>query len=130
MILVEAKMQSGELKLGFPNPVGWLAYLWQDTMFVKRAEYILGAQYFDRRSSSECYCNPKLLELETFGSRIILKPGKTVTHMDTWQLYDRVDFTPSEGFFEQIYHRLLKHKLHEDHQARTTITKEPACVTF
>jgi hypothetical protein len=86
-VLVEATMQDGALKLGFPNPEGWLAYAVAGTLFVKHAHYQPEADYLDRGSSSECYCNPRFLELETLGPRTMLAPGGSVSHRETWTVY-------------------------------------------
>jgi len=86
-ICVAATMQGGALKIGFPNPAGWLAYLVADTLFVKRASYQFGADYFDGGCSSECYGNPRFLELETLGPRVTLGPGESVTHRETWSIW-------------------------------------------
>jgi hypothetical protein len=86
-VLVEATMQDGALKLGFPNPEGWLAYVVAGTLFVKHALYQPSADYFDRGSSSECYCNPRFLELETLGPRTMLAPGSSVGHRETWTVH-------------------------------------------
>ena len=77
-------MREGALKIGFPNPDGWLAYVVDDTLFLKQAVYQPDGDYFDRGSSSECYCNPRLLELETLGPRTTLAPGESVSHRETW----------------------------------------------
>ena len=83
-VLVRATMQDGALKIGFPNPAGWLAYIVDGTLFVKQAAYQPDAAYFDRGSSSECYCNPRFLELETLGPRTTLSPGGSVSHREMW----------------------------------------------
>jgi hypothetical protein len=92
-IFVHANLQTGSLKLGFPNPVGWLGYVLGNTLFVKSAEYKPEASYFDQGSSSECYCNPRFLELETLGPRTLISPDEVVTHRETWALYEPIDFT-------------------------------------
>jgi hypothetical protein len=86
-VLVKATMQDGALKLGFPNPEGWLAYAVAGSLFVKYAVYQPDADYFDRGSSSECYCNPRFLELETLGPRTKLAPGSSVSHRETWTVH-------------------------------------------
>jgi hypothetical protein len=86
-ILVSATMKDGALKLGFPNPIGWLAYVVDGMLFVKQAAYDPGAAYPDRGSSSECYCNARFLELETLGPRVILAPGQSVCHRETWMVH-------------------------------------------
>jgi hypothetical protein len=95
-ILVDANLQQGALKLGFPNPEGWLGYILEDTLFVKHAEYRPGAFYYDHGSSSECYCNPQFLELETLGPRATLAPGDSLSHREHWQIYSQVAFSENE----------------------------------
>lgn len=101
-VFVEAAMERGALKIGFPNPAGWLGYALGDTLLVKRAPYEAGATYFDRGSSSECYCNPRFLELETLGPRILLEPGESVTHRETWTLHGGVFFEADESVVDRL----------------------------
>jgi hypothetical protein len=86
LLRIQANMDSGKLKLGFPNPSGWLAYLLGDTLLVKHAPYQNDAYYFDEGSSSECYCDERFLELESLGPRVVLQPGEKTTHVETWRL--------------------------------------------
>jgi hypothetical protein len=105
-VFVEAKMRSGALKIGFPNPAGWMGYVIEDTLFVKHAAHQPDAVYFDRGSSSECYCNPRFLELETLGPRTNLVPGESVTHRETWTLYSGVSFRPDEVVVQEFVDEL------------------------
>lgn len=93
LILVQAAMKEGMLKIGFPNPRGWLAYWLDGTLFIKRSVYDPAAAYFDFGSSSECYCNDQFLELETLGPITTLKPGKSVSHIETWEIKPGVPWT-------------------------------------
>lgn len=86
-VLVRSNMKEGALKIGFPNPREWLAYWNEATLFIKRAEYSPSAPYFDFGSSSECYCNPQFLELETLGPSVTLQPGSKTEHRETWEVY-------------------------------------------
>lgn len=88
-IILNAKVTS-PFKVGFPNPRGWLAYWLDDCLFVKRAQFFDGSEYYDLGSSSECYCNNQFLELETLGPKMILDPGESVTHLETWRLLENV----------------------------------------
>lgn len=88
-LLVQARM-TVPLKIGFPNPRGWLGYWWNDALFVKRAPYDPQAVYYDSGSSSECYCNDRFLELETLGPATMLAPGESASHLETWELYNGV----------------------------------------
>ena len=89
-------MTGSMLKFGFPNPVGWLAYHVDDTLFVKRADYDPAATYFDRGSSSQIFCMPEFIELETMGPRTTLNPGESVSHREIWTLHPNIFFQPSE----------------------------------
>ena len=99
-------MQEGALKLGFPNPVGWLGYVYGNTLFVKRAEYQPDAVYFDQGSSSECYCNPRFLELETLGPRTVISSGDLVMHRETWAHFTAIDFTLNEDDVRKLVESL------------------------
>lgn len=86
-IFIVANMDDGALKVGVPNPRGWLAYELDDTLFVKRAGYDKNAKYLDRGASSQIYCNPDLIELETLGPVVSLAPGGSVEHQEIWQIF-------------------------------------------
>jgi hypothetical protein len=101
-IFVEANMQAGMMKFGFPNPDGWLAYHRDQTLFVKQATCHAQATYFDLGSSSHFFCQPEFLELETLGPRTILVPGESATHRETWSLYSGVAFEATESSAEAI----------------------------
>jgi hypothetical protein len=94
-ILIPTKMKS-PLKIGFPNPRGWLAYWNAGTLFVKRAAYHKKAEYYDFGSSSECYSDGNFLELETLAPITTLEPDESVTHIETWEVYGEVDFPENE----------------------------------
>ena len=101
-IFIDANMQKGALKIGFPNPVGWIAYLLEDVLFVKQAEYYPESEYYDFKSSSECYCNPSFLELETLGPKTKLKPGESLRHQEVWNVYGQVVASPTEQSISKL----------------------------
>lgn len=105
-LFVQATMTTDALKIGFPNPDGWLAYHIDDTLFVKQAAYHPDADYLDFGSSSECYCRSEFIELETLGPRTKLGLGQAVTHRETWQLHPNVSFAPSEAAAQALAERL------------------------
>lgn len=84
------------LKLGFPNPRGWLAYHYHGTLFVKYAAFHPKESYYDLGSSSQCYCSSHFLELETLASRVHLEPAESVTHREVWRVFGDVTCSPSE----------------------------------
>ena len=105
-IFIQATMTANALKIGFPNPDGWLAYHIGDTLFVKQAAYHPDADYFDYGSSTECYCCGDFIELETLGPRTTLGPGQSVTHRETWQVHSGITFEPSEDAAQSLAERL------------------------
>ena len=105
-IFVQAAMPEGTLKVGFPNPHGWLAYHHNQTLFVKQAAYQPDADYFDFGSSGECFCCPEFIELETVGPRALLAPGESVSHRETWRIFANIQFEPTEDAAQALAQRL------------------------
>jgi len=95
-IFVRADLESGAVKLGFPNPRGWLAYWLNGTLFVKKADFDPAAHYYDFGSSSECYCDHRFLELETLAPRLTIPLNGSVSHTETWEVFKDIDFSPDE----------------------------------
>ena len=93
-VAVRASMTRGALKVGLPNTHNWLAYAIDGILFVKRSEYLKGANYLDLGASSQIYCNPDLIELETLGPVTNLKPGDSVEHQEIWQIYLEENWPP------------------------------------
>lgn len=85
MVTVSSKIENGALKVGLPNPAGWIAYWIDQTLFVKEADFDPDDDYLDFSASSQCYANPRFLELETLGPRTILNPGEEIRHRERWR---------------------------------------------
>ncbi len=100
-IFVRAAMSDGQLKLGFPNQRGWLAYFYDGFLFVKYAPYDPHADYYDEGSSSECFCSSGFLELETLGPRTTLPPGGRATHREVWSIWGPISGPPDEDFLDE-----------------------------
>lgn len=77
-------------KLGVPLDRGWLAYVLDGLVFVKRAHHVTSGNYLDLNASGQCYCNSEFVELETLGQLSILKPGQSASHVESWELH-RID---------------------------------------
>ena len=101
-VAVQAVMEQGALKVGAPNPLGWLAYQLESLLFVKRAAYQAGGHYLDRGASSQIYCNPDVIELETLGPVVNLAPGEMTEHREVWQLYAEGDWP---GEIKRLFER-------------------------
>ena len=89
-------------KVGYPNRNGWLGYWVDGTLFVKSAEYTPNAWYYDGQSSSECYCNKSFLELETLGPCSNIEPGASITHRETWRVFNNIAFEPDEDAVAEL----------------------------
>ena len=99
-ITVRASMKEGALKVGAPNPAGWIAYTLDKTLFVKRAAYDREAEYLDRGASSQIYCGSDFIELETLGPVGTLSPGEFTDHQEIWEIYSEGDWP---GEIKQLY---------------------------
>ena len=89
-ILLRQKANSTPQKLGGLIPDGWAAYALRGQLFVKHFPCVAGANYPDFGCNFETFTNSDMLEVETLGPLTSIKPGKTVEHIETWQLFDNV----------------------------------------
>jgi len=94
-VLIEANMNEGALKIGLPNSKGWMGYVKDNLLFIKKAAYDPNLTYLDKVASSQCYCAPNFIELETLGEFVDLGPGETCLHTEKWEL-SRKDNWPAE----------------------------------
>ena len=85
-------MEEGHLKLGFPNPRGWMSYWWDGLLFVKRAAFDVLATYYDFGSSSECYCHHEFIELETLSPKSEIQAGDSINHKETWEIFSDIEW--------------------------------------
>ncbi|WP_298818287.1 hypothetical protein [Chloroflexus sp.] len=85
-ILIDTAQSGPPAKVGARSPAGWLAYLRDDVLFVKRVAFIAGGCYPDHNCNLEIYYDQGCTELETLAPLGRLAPGDTVTHDETWYL--------------------------------------------
>ncbi|MBK9925224.1 MAG: hypothetical protein IPP66_08015 [Anaerolineales bacterium] len=104
-IIVQAHMTS-PFKIGFPNPRGWQAYWLNGTLFVKHAEFVEQAEYYDFGCSTESYINDKFVELETIAPITTIAPGATATHVETWNLYKNIVCPQNENEVQALADKL------------------------
>lgn len=103
-ILIKAVPSLPPVKIGYFNPHGWQGYWLDGVLFVKRYDAIPGAGYPDGGCNTESYCNHQFIELESLGPLTKLVPGATVTHFETWELYD----SPDQSFIPPAIADILK----------------------
>ena len=86
-VLIEARPEPSVFKVGTMNPHGWIGYLREDILFVKRFQVLADQPHADMGCNVEVYCNDRFIELETLAPLCRLEPGRSVTHVETWELY-------------------------------------------
>jgi hypothetical protein len=105
-VRVSANMTSGKLKLGLPNSRGWLGYWIDGLLFVKSAPFDEAADYPDGGCSSEVYCGPEFIELETLSPLKTVVPGEQVEHREVWQIYELERLPGDEAGWDALVARL------------------------
>ena len=101
--------QPKPIKFGINSDEGWIAYLRDQHLFVKRFAVHPGARYPDYGCTIEAYTNDAFLEAETLGPLSTVTPGQEITHVEHWHLFDGVECdTCDEGAIERIILPLVK----------------------
>jgi hypothetical protein len=103
-ILVETRPTAGPFKIGCLNRQGWLAYLWQDLLFVKRFRPQPDQPHADMGCNAEIYVNDQFLELESLAPLQMIEPGETATHTEIWELYGGM---PQEQPIKELLAKIL-----------------------
>jgi len=75
-------------KIGFRNAQGWLAYVLNGDLFVKRYGLVPDGNYPDFGCNTESFTNEDMLEVETLGPLTTLAAdGEEVAHTEDWFLF-------------------------------------------
>lgn len=91
LVLLQDPNNSTPQKLGSFHRDTWGAYLLNGELFVKRVRAEGGPEkYPDFGCSFETFTNADILELETLGPLVKLRPGSCVTHTERWSLHGAV----------------------------------------
>ncbi|MCU0453622.1 MAG: DUF4380 domain-containing protein [Bacteroidetes bacterium] len=96
-------------KFGALVTEGWAAYVNGDRIFLKRFPYDPAAEYPDFGVNAEFFTNGRMLEVESLGSLVTLKPGETTSHTEHWYLARSLE-APMD---EEAWHRRLSELLQE-----------------
>jgi hypothetical protein len=97
-ILFKADALLPPFKMGYFNPNGWIAYWLDDVLFRKTVEVRRELVHPDGNCNVEMYCNDHFVELESLGHLDMVRPGESVVHLETWELFDSLDqsFLPAD----------------------------------
>jgi len=94
-------------KFGALNTLGWAAYVNGDRVFLKRFPYDPQAHYPDFGCNCEFFTNNRMLEVESLGGLVTLRPGESVTHEEHWYLWRGVQVGESEEQIDAVLPALL-----------------------
>ena len=108
VILLRQKPRTKPNKLGLLNPEGWAAYSVHGCLFVKRFACESWDEYPDRGCNTELFTNADLLEVESLGPMVDLKPGRSVEHVDDWCLVAGVPVIRTEADVDRHVRPRLK----------------------
>jgi hypothetical protein len=86
-ILINAVPGLSPFKLGYYNPLGWMAYWLDGILFRKTFSVSSGAAYPDGGCNTESYCDDWFVELESLGPLVRLETGETVNLTEKWEVY-------------------------------------------
>ncbi|HMD88108.1 MAG TPA: hypothetical protein VKF38_03000 [Anaerolineaceae bacterium] len=86
-VLAHAQPASQPCKLGTLNLCGWVAYLNDNVLLVKRFEPQPELPHPDMGCNVEVYCNDEYIELETLAPMQHLLPGQESVFPETWEFY-------------------------------------------
>jgi hypothetical protein len=84
-VVIDA-VTGADLKVGYFNDAGWVAYVRGDAAFVRRFEPATGKAHPDLGCNVETYSGPRYLELEVLGPLVTLAPGDSTVLVERWEL--------------------------------------------
>jgi hypothetical protein len=88
-------------KYGISAEDGWVCYLLDGEMFLKRFDYDDEEEYPDYGCSVEVFTNEAFLEMETLGPLSLLAPGETTEHEERWYLFRGVTVDDTEASIDR-----------------------------
>ena len=80
-------------KFGINNTSGKSAYINKGQALVKTIDYYENEEYPDNGCSTEVYTNELFEELESLSPLRTIEYGESITHVETWTLYDGVEIS-------------------------------------
>lgn len=97
-------------KIGLAHKRGWIAYLSDDLLFIKKFDLIPDENYPDGGCNFETFTNGEMLEIESLSPLKTLQPGESVTHTEHWALFslDELPTISDESFLTRWISGFLK----------------------
>lgn len=107
-LLLRQDPNKSPTKIGLIHQMGWVGYLNDGTLFVKRFDYEPGRTYPDRGVNFETFTNEEILEIETLGPLVTLAPGQATEHTEQWSLVEATGSVKSEADADTIVLPLIQ----------------------
>ena len=85
-ITLQQKADCPPTKLGLAHQEKWVAYVTNDSVFIKSFDHIAGETYPDGGCNFETFTNSDMLEIESLSPLKTLQPGEEISHSETWTL--------------------------------------------
>lgn len=107
-VLFRQDPRRGPNKIGIAQREGWVAYWLKGLLFIKRFDFRKGATYPDGGVNFETFANERILELESLGPLVTLRPGQAAEHAETWTLHRGVKALRAEADIDKYVVALAK----------------------
>jgi hypothetical protein len=104
LLLLDAQPGSS-LKLGYFNEAGWVGYVRDGVVVVRRFEPLPGRPHPDLGCNVETYIGGRFAELEVLGPLASLAPGGVVTLVERWEI-GLVAATDDDGSLRDLAGRI------------------------
>ncbi|MDB5306665.1 MAG: hypothetical protein JWO38_867 [Gemmataceae bacterium] len=101
-IFLRQDVNKGPTKIGLAHRMGWVGYLNSGVLFVKRFDYREGAVYPDRGTRYQTFSYQEMLEMETVGELVTLRPGQSAELVESWELYGNVPPVETEDDVDRV----------------------------
>ncbi len=85
--LRQDRRRRAPLKVGLFSRQGWMAYVRDGYAFIKKHPVVTGKPHPDYGCNVQTFTNQDMLELETLGPLVTLKPGARAELIEQWQLH-------------------------------------------
>ena len=96
-VVLKQDNAKGPTKIGMALKTGWVSYLREGLLFVKKIDYQEGQGYPDGGSNFETFTNQEMLEIESLGPLARLAPGRAAEHTERWWLFKDIPGETSDA---------------------------------
>lgn len=96
-VVLKQDNAKGPTKIGMALKTGWVSYLREGLLFVKKIDYQEGQGYPDGGSNFETFTNQEMLEIESLGPLARLAPGRAAEHTERWWLFKGIPGETSDA---------------------------------